>query len=156
MEKEDNTEGEDSRMSADFGTVEELKQSWQKWVNDRAAYQEHNPFSNNRAMTVQFKKEEEGYGKPREGSETERRGMEAHTHVGKEVEELCQIIASIGETGEDGKIKVTFGKLFEKYVTISNKLVGVLMRARKHGRIAFEGEMLWQRRDDHVVITLLQ
>uniref|UniRef100_A0A8C2WY85 Si:dkey-29b11.3 n=1 Tax=Cyclopterus lumpus TaxID=8103 RepID=A0A8C2WY85_CYCLU len=57
----------------------------------------------------------------------------------------------------DGRgITVEFGKLFEHYVTISNKLVGVLLRARKQGLVDFEGEMLWQGKDDHAVITLMQ
>lgn len=45
--------------------------------------------------------------------------------------------------------------LFDRYIRISDKVVGILMRARKHGLVDFEGEMLWQGRDDHVVITLL-
>uniref|UniRef100_A0A672H8H3 Si:dkey-29b11.3 n=1 Tax=Salarias fasciatus TaxID=181472 RepID=A0A672H8H3_SALFA len=82
-----------------------------------------------------------------------------------EVQELCEVIRSIGEprdktvtaSGNDGEaMSVTFGKLFEHYVTISNKLVGILLRARKQGLVEFEGEMLWQGKDDHVVITLVQ
>uniref|UniRef100_A0A3P9AYB2 Si:dkey-29b11.3 n=1 Tax=Maylandia zebra TaxID=106582 RepID=A0A3P9AYB2_9CICH len=75
-----------------------------------------------------------------------------------EVQELCEVIRSIGESGgSDGKvITVRFGKLFEHYVTISNKLVGILLRARKQRLVDFEGEMLWQGKDDHVVIILLQ
>ena len=38
---------------------------------------------------------------------------------------------------------------------ISNKVVGVLLRARKYGFVTFEGETLFQGRDDNVVITLL-
>ena len=41
-------------------------------------------------------------------------------------------------------------------VRISNKLVGVLLRARKHGLVHFEGETLFQRRDDHVPVSLLR
>lgn len=32
----------------------------------------------------------------------------------------------------------------------------MLLRARKHGLVTFEGETLFQRQDDHVVITLLK
>jgi len=46
--------------------------------------------------------------------------------------------------------------LFELYKVISNKIVGLLIRARKHGLVEFEGEMLYQKRDDNVVITLLR
>ena len=42
------------------------------------------------------------------------------------------------------------------YTVISNKLVGVLLRARKHGYVDFKGEILFQARDDHVQITLLK
>ena len=38
---------------------------------------------------------------------------------------------------------------------ISNKVVGILLRARKYGFVTFEGEMLFQGQDDNVVITLL-
>uniref|UniRef100_A0A665TNV2 Si:dkey-29b11.3 n=1 Tax=Echeneis naucrates TaxID=173247 RepID=A0A665TNV2_ECHNA len=83
----------------------------------------------------------------------------------QKVQELCEVIRNIGETKDidgDGSsckgkvISVEFGKLFEHYVTISNKLVGILLRARKQRLVNFEGEMLWQGKDDHVVITLLQ
>lgn len=32
----------------------------------------------------------------------------------------------------------------------------MLMRARKHGLLHFEGEMLFQRRDDDVIVSLLK
>ena len=38
---------------------------------------------------------------------------------------------------------------------ILNSVVGMLLRARKHGFLDFEGEMLWQRQDDDVRIYLL-
>ncbi|KAK6489381.1 actin-binding Rho-activating protein-like [Huso huso] len=156
MEKKETSDEGNVTKKAQCNTVEGLKENWQKWANDHCEYQKHNPFSSNRTMTVQFQKGEEGYGTPREGSRTQQRGQSAHAHIEKEVDELCMIIKSIGETGEDGKPRVAFGPLFERYVTISNKLVGVLLTARKHGRISFEGEMLWQRRDDDVIITVLE
>ncbi|XP_064198796.1 actin-binding Rho-activating protein-like [Anguilla rostrata] len=137
-------------------SVKGLKENWQKWSNDHLEYQKHNPFSNDRAMTVQLQRGQEGYGRPPEGSRTEERGKEAHSHVEREVEELCRVIRDIGESREDGRPAVEFGTLFEHYVTISNKVVGILLRARKQGLVHFEGEMLWQGRDDHVLIRLLQ
>uniref|UniRef100_A0A3Q3IMD4 Costars domain-containing protein n=1 Tax=Monopterus albus TaxID=43700 RepID=A0A3Q3IMD4_MONAL len=81
----------------------------------------------------------------------------------QEVQELCEVIRMIGERRDKGGsnskwkvITVEFGKLFEHYVTISNKLVGILLRARKQRLVDFEGEMLWQGKDDQVVITLMQ
>ena len=49
---------------------------------------------------------------------------------------------------------VTFKKLFDIYTAISNKLVGLLLRARKHGYVEFEGELLLQGRDDAKLIKL--
>lgn len=39
---------------------------------------------------------------------------------------------------------------------INDKLVGLLLRARKHKFVDFEGEMLFQRRDDDVSIFMLK
>ncbi len=36
------------------------------------------------------------------------------------------------------------------------QVVGMLMRARRHKLVSFSGEMLYQRRDDDKVITLLK
>ncbi|NWX83915.1 ABRA protein, partial [Nothoprocta pentlandii] len=120
--------------------------------------QRKNPFSSDErlaARPVHSSHGDPSYGRPPEGSKTEQRGRDAHSHVGREVEELCGIIRSTGEKGEDGHVSVTFRQLFETYVTISNKVVGILLRARKHGLVHFEGEMLWQGKDDDVIITLL-
>ncbi|XP_015461945.2 actin-binding Rho-activating protein-like [Astyanax mexicanus] len=136
-------------------SVKGLTQSWLKWSSDHQEYQKHNPFSNNEAPAVQLQKGQQSYGRPPEGSKTEQRGQDAHSHVSREVQELCQVIREIGESQEDGRAAVQFGTLFEHYVSISNKVVGVLLRARRQGLVHFEGEMLWQGRDDQVLISLL-
>lgn len=142
-------------------SVKGLKENWQRWSSERQDYQKHNPFSHHTTPdgTV-HQRGQEDYGRPLQGSLTEQRGRDAQTLISREVQELCQVIRSIGELNErDGTgtvITVEFGKLFEHYVTISNKLVGILLRARKQRLVHFEGEMLWQGKDDHVVITLEQ
>lgn len=118
-----------------------------------------NPFSqtDGRASPKpQFSKEE--YGKPLAGSLTEMRGQKANIHVMKEMLELCQIIDSEGYNVKDEpKMRVIpFGELFNIYNYISDKVVGILLRARKHKLVQFEGEMLFQRRDDNVPIFLLK
>jgi hypothetical protein len=95
------------------------------------------------------------YGRPPEGSKTELRGLKAHSHISKEVVELCNLIKEYGESQKDGTVAITFGELFQMYTAISNKVVGILLRARKHGLLHFEGEMLYQRRDEGVLVTLL-
>ncbi|XP_078398276.1 actin-binding Rho-activating protein [Cetorhinus maximus] len=133
-----------------------LRQKWQEWADDHRDYQRCNPFSGSHAVTLRLQRKGEEYGHPKKGSKTEQRGKDAHTLVGKEVEELLYIIRTYGEAGPDGNICVTFGRLFDAYVTISNKVVGILLRARKHGLVHFDGEMLWQGRDDRTLITLLE
>lgn len=141
------------------GAVGDLRRSWQSWAEGRSEYQRRNPFSSEGGLPCKpalAPRGDPAYGRPPEGSRTEQRGKDAHSHVGREVEELCLVIRNTGRTGDDGRVSVTFGQLFETYVTISNKVVGILLRARKHGLVRFEGEMLWQGKDDDVVITLLE
>uniref|UniRef100_A0A1I8Q0U3 Costars domain-containing protein n=2 Tax=Stomoxys calcitrans TaxID=35570 RepID=A0A1I8Q0U3_STOCA len=103
-----------------------------------------------------FSKDE--YGKPLAGSLTEMRGQKANIHVLKEMLELCQIIDSEGYNVKDEPEMrvIPFGELFNIYNYISDKVVGILLRARKHKLVEFEGEMLFQRRDDDVPIFLLK
>jgi len=96
------------------------------------------------------------YGCPVAGSKTEFRGKLAGVHVSTEIVDLCSIIQQLGTKREDGIVVVPFGILFQFYTQISNKLVGMLIRARRHGLIHFEGEMLYQRQDEQVPIYLLQ
>lgn len=88
-----------------------------------------------------------------------KRGVKANNQIHAEVKELCEIIASNGyklTNKPDSLIAIKFKSLFNMYTVISNKLVGVLLRARKHGYVDFKGEILFQARDDHVQITLLK
>ena len=117
--------------------------------------------SNPGATKLSEAKRERGsdYGTPVAGSKTAQRGHQAHSRISNEIVELCSVIEDSGQKiagpGSDPVSAITFGKLFDIYTHISNKLVGVLLRARKYGLVAFEGETLFQRRDDDVVITLL-
>ena len=49
-----------------------------------------------------------------------------------------------------------FKDIFDIYQTISNKVVGILARARKNRLIHFEGETLFQGENDATNITLLR
>lgn len=96
------------------------------------------------------------YGRPVPGSKTEARGIKAHENIEDEIRVLCQVIEEHGAPIEKGIAEIKFGELFRLYQVISNKVVGVLIRARKHGFVEFEGEMLYQRRDDNVIIRLVK
>ncbi|KAJ8976218.1 hypothetical protein NQ317_008101 [Molorchus minor] len=106
----------------------------------------------------------EEYGRPPKGSLSETRGFKANALLCKEMLQLCEIIYEFGEplfnSGEDlndgPKVVISFGELFGIYASISNKVVGVLLRARKHKLLEFEGEILFQRRDDDVPIFLMK
>ncbi|CAH1637396.1 unnamed protein product [Spodoptera littoralis] len=110
-----------------------------------------------------FSKDE--YGKPIPGSMTEFRGAEAQARVCTEMKELCEIINEYGKTPcksllppelKDATKVISFGELFTIYTVISDKLVGLLLRTRKHQLTYFEGEVLFQKRDDDVPVFLMQ
>lgn len=135
------------------------------YANKHIQNQAINPFSNdNKVGTLpkpNFSKEE--YGKPVKGSLSETRAFKATIQVCKEMLELCEVINENGEPlftpeekADDPRKVISFGELFMIYTVISDKLVGMLLRARKHKLVEFEGECLFQRRDDHIPIILLK
>ncbi|XP_052507652.1 actin-binding Rho-activating protein [Budorcas taxicolor] len=154
------TEKLNCKAQRKYSQVGNLKGRWQQWADEHIQSQKLNPFSEEfdyeLAMSTRLHKGDEGYGRPKEGTKTAERAKRAEEHIYREILDMCFIIRSMARHRRDGKIQVTFGDLFDRYVRISDKVVGILMRARKHGLVDFEGEMLWQGRDDHVVITLLK
>ncbi|CAI2347409.1 unnamed protein product [Caenorhabditis sp. 36 PRJEB53466] len=98
--------------------------------------------------------DDRNYGRPPPGSKTEARGIKAGVHVCREILFLCETIDGNAE-GEEPHKYIKFGKLFSIYSHYSDKLVGMLIRARKYGLVHFEGEMLYQRQDDHKIVTML-
>ncbi|KAL8612835.1 hypothetical protein ACOMHN_038090 [Nucella lapillus] len=139
---------------AERGRLSSKVSFWQKQADEHREKQLINPFSDWKGATHrdQLDKDDPRYGKPVEGSFTELRGRQAGSHISAEIVELCRVISELGQRQADHSYTITFGQLFETYTNISNKLVGMLMRARKQHLLDFEGEMLFQRRDDHVVI----
>lgn len=95
---------------------------------------------------------------PPQGSKTEARGIKAHESIEDEMRVLCTVIEDHGGpvTEGEGIAQIKFGELFRLYQVISTKVVGILIRARKHGLLTFEGEMLYQGRDDAEIIKLLK
>ncbi|KTG36254.1 hypothetical protein cypCar_00001931 [Cyprinus carpio] len=146
-------------LSKKYSAVGNLKSRWQNWASEHTVNQKLNPFSEDfdyeYSMSTRLRRGEEGYGRPKEGSKTAERAKRAEAHIHREIDDMCFIIRTMADPDPDGYTRVSFGDLFDRYVRISDKVVGILMRARKHGKVAFEGEMLWQGRDDGVIITLL-
>lgn len=146
-------------LSKSYSAVGSLKSRWQSWASEHTVNQKLNPFSEyfdyDYSMSTRLQKGQEGYGRPKEGTKTAERAKRAEQHIHREIDDMCLVIRTMADPDRDGKTRVTFGELFDRYVRISDKVVGILMRARKHGKVDFEGEMLWQGRDDGVIITLL-
>ncbi|XP_078262022.1 costars family protein ABRACL [Rhinoraja longicauda] len=77
-------------------------------------------------------------------------------NVDHEISLLIEEIRRLGSSGPDGKIKVTFGVLFndERCANIFEALVGTLRAAKKKKMISFPGEILLQGCHDNVDIVL--
>ncbi|XP_015598507.1 actin-binding Rho-activating protein isoform X2 [Cephus cinctus] len=117
--------------------------------------QKKNPFTSGLNIEKpKFSKDE--YGRPAAGSLSDIRGRKATAHISREIQELCEIISQNGTPCKDMPeiIGITFGDLFNIYTHVSDKCVGLLLRARKQKLVEFEGECLFQRRDDNVPIFL--
>nr|XP_020504109.1 actin-binding Rho-activating protein [Labrus bergylta] len=146
-------------LSKKHSAVGNLKSRWQTWASDHTVNQKLNPFSEyfdyDYSMSLRLQKGQDGYGRPKEGTQTAERAKRAEQHIHREIDDMCYVIRMMADPDPDRKTRVTFGQLFDRYVRISDKVVGILMRARKHGKVAFEGEMLWQGQDDGAIITLL-
>jgi len=113
-----------------------------------------NPFSDT-YQPEKFDRTAKDYGRPTPGSKTEARGIRAGNYVSREIVFLCETIQAHAK-GTPPDCTIKFGPLFYLYSTVSDKLVGMLLRARKYGLVDFEGEMLYQRQDDHKEIRLLK
>lgn len=130
---------------------------WERKLHEHREKQLINPFSQWQGATHRAKLalDDPNYGKPVEQSQTEKRGKQAHQLVGSEIMTLLQMIRNHGSINHINSLYcITFGSLFELYTRISNKVVGILLRARKYGFVDFEGEMLFQRIHDKVDIYL--
>ncbi|XP_068455426.1 actin-binding Rho-activating protein-like [Clinocottus analis] len=146
------------RPKVKISTGSDVKRRWQQWSEQHMAGQRLNPFSEDFdhefAMAQRLRKGDDGYGRPKDGSKTAERGDRAQRHVHREMEEMVWIIRDMGIKDKQGRTVISFGRLFDRYVKISDKVVGIALRCRKHKMLDFEGEMLWKGQDDDVIITL--
>ncbi len=131
---------------------------WSDKTSEFQNKQAENPFSGKTGATSPNNRpsqRDEDYGKAKPGSKTEERAIAAQKWVEVEVDKLCAEIRKIGRPDPSGRVLVEFGKLFLHYEKISDTLVGIMMRAKKRGRIEYAGDMLFQSKDDAVIVTLL-
>jgi len=152
--KETKDKAPSSIKSKPYSHVGSLSSKWQQRTDKYLENQKLNPFSGHFGGSEQrvWDKKNEGYAIP--VGKTMERWKKGNAYITKEIGLMIEVIQAMGERDENGNIYVYFGRLFERYAKISTNLVGYLIRARKRGWLDFEGEMLWQRRDDDVIITL--
>ncbi|KAH8398838.1 hypothetical protein KR222_008578 [Zaprionus bogoriensis] len=138
-----------SRISR-FNEQAEQHQQWQRI----------NPFSHYSVRDMprrSFIKEQ--YGTAPSGSLSEQRALQAQVLSLQEILQLCELINQKGERdrwNDASVVSLNFGVLFEMYIHISDKLLGTLLCARKHKYIDFDGETLFQGRDDEQPVRLLR
>ena len=152
----------DFKNAAKLGSsARDLASMWDKQAKDEAAKDALNPFSTNfdrsKSTGAMLKKGDAGYGQAPAGSLTEARAKAAQAWVDKEIDSLIEVIEKNGQVtaASGGKHAITFGELFDIYADISDSLVGILKRAKKRGRLAFDADMLFQGVHDDVWIRVL-
>ncbi|TDG41863.1 hypothetical protein AWZ03_011714 [Drosophila navojoa] len=151
-------------MEAKGNTVERSVLSrinmFNQHVEEHKNWQRVNPFSHYNVRDVPKRSiQKDLYGTPPAGSLSERRAVQAQILSLQEILQLCELINENGErqsADEAAEVSIMFGVLFEMYDHISDKLLGTLLCARKHKYIDFEGETLFQGRDDKKGVRLLR
>lgn len=131
---------------------------WNAAVDKTEAELSVNVFSSKFDKSKLIRKGDEGYGKAVAGSQTEARAKKAQQWVDAEIEKLLGVIEQHGQPTGDAPSAartITFGVLFHVYADISDTLVGILMRAKKRKRVAYDSDMLFQGVHDDVVIRVL-
>ncbi|XP_063234400.1 reticulocyte-binding protein homolog 2a-like [Bacillus rossius redtenbacheri] len=151
-----------SRSASPYGDLSSKVALFNKHASAHLEAQAVNPFSGDGRTSPRprLDRSDASYGRP--VGKTALRGLKAQSQVSKEILELCEVIAENGESLSDGpgdddpRTAISFGNLFHIYTYISNKVVGILLRARKQKLLDFEGETLFQKKDDHVPIVMLK
>lgn len=72
-----------------------------------------------------------------------------------EMNRLIDVIEDIGREDEYGRKFATFHELVDIYQDLSDTLVGILLRAKRAGRIYYEGDMLFEGESSNVEIVVL-
>lgn len=84
----------------------------------------------------------------------DKRAIDAARWTDKSITRLISEIKERSTPNGSGQPTITFGKLFDETANIFDALVGILKAAKKYRCVHFDGDQLWQGRDDGVVITL--
>ncbi|XP_014280190.1 actin-binding Rho-activating protein isoform X2 [Halyomorpha halys] len=106
------------------GSLNKFINKFNSEANKHQETQSNNPFSSSFSGGQRPRVSKEEYGRPKAGSKTEARGLQAKSHINKEILELCNIIYELALLNrnesddendiDDKNIVVTFGELFER------------------------------------------
>ncbi|EDV97660.1 actin-binding Rho-activating protein [Drosophila grimshawi] len=129
-------------------------------VEEHMQWQRINPFAHCSVRDMPKRSiQKEQYGTAPAGSLSEQRALQAQVLSLQEILQLCELVNEKGgndSTDETAEVSLKFGELFELYSHISDKLLGTLLCARKHNYVDFEGETLFQGRDDTQTVRLVR
>lgn len=136
------------------GSIDKLASKWANFAHSHQTMMESNPFNEDYQGPKEiFKKGDANWGVPQ--GKTLERGVKAHQYIIKEIQNLLDVMIGMAQVDKASKkFYVTFKQIFDRYVRISDKVVGLLMRAKKRKCVSFDAEMLWQGRDDNVKIFI--
>jgi len=138
-----------------FNSVGDKTSLWANKAEDHARKQAVNPFSDKFDKALcRLRKNDPTYGRPEENSLSQMRARAGEARMRAEICDVCEAVFHHGQRSEDGTAAIQFGSLFHMYNRINDKVVGLLIRARKKELLDFQGEMLYQRRDDEEWIVL--
>jgi len=140
-----------------FNNVGDKKSLWSKKVDSHKEKQAINPFSDSfdkEKLKSQLSKDDPSYGRPERHTLSAMRAAAGEAKMRGDICEVCEVIFRHGQRTDDGLAAIQFGQLFSIYNRINDKLVGLLIRARKRDLLDFEGEMLYQGKDDETWVVL--
>jgi len=83
------------------------------------------------------------------------RAIEAAKWTDGEIKRVIHEIKTRGFQNDEGQTVITFGQLFDETDQIFDALSGILKTSKKYEVVDYEGEQLWQGKNDKTIVTLL-
>mmetsp|Transcript_16356 Transcript_16356/g.19514 ORF Transcript_16356/g.19514 Transcript_16356/m.19514 type:complete len:224 (-) Transcript_16356:74-745(-) len=76
--------------------------------------------------------------------------------VDHEVEILLGVIDAQGKVNKAGAKYIAFGELVKEYKKYSDGLAGILHKARKQGKVDYEGDIMFATESQDTIITIIE
>ncbi|CAK9109838.1 Actin-binding Rho-activating protein (MS1) (Striated muscle activator of Rho-dependent signaling) (STARS) [Durusdinium trenchii] len=91
-----------------------------------------------------------------EAAKLKRRDSATALWIASEIERLIECIHDLGDKDAKGRSVATFEQINVIYEDINASLMGILLRAKRAGKVHYKGEILFRDTDGDVVITVLE